>query len=145
MLSMVVSAGLLLAGTVPLLAHHSFASEYDSSKTVQLKGTVTKMEWINPHAWIHIAVKSADGKTEEWMVEGAAPNALLRRGFNKHSLPAGSEIQVMGYRSKDGSNRVNGNNVTFADGKTLFLGSSGTGAPYEEQAPKEKQFEELRI
>jgi hypothetical protein len=126
-----VGAGLLVATGVPIRAHHSFASEYDAKQTVNLKGTVTKMEWINPHAWIHLAVKSPDGKVENWMVEGAAPNALLRRGFNKNSLPPGTEIVVSGFRSKDGANRVNGNNVTMADGKTLFLGSSGTGAPYD--------------
>jgi hypothetical protein len=134
---MMVGGALMLAGeTVPLLAHHSFASEYDAKKTVQLKGTVTKMEWINPHSWIHITVKTPEGTTEEWMIEGAAPNALLRRGFNKHSLPAGSEIIVQGFRSKDGGKRVNGSNVTFADGKTLFLGSSGTGAPNDPGAGK---------
>ena len=136
--SIAIGAGLLVAASVPVTAHHSFASEYDAKQTVNLKGTVTKMEWINPHAWIHVAVKTADGKVENWMVEGAAPNALLRRGFNKHSLPPGMEIAVSGFRSKDGSNRVNGNNVTLADGKTLFLGSSGTGAPYDEKKEEKK-------
>ena len=128
---MAVGVGLMLAGAVPLVAHHSFASEYDSSMRVELHGTVTKMEWINPHAWIHITVTAPDGSTEDWMVEGAAPNALFRRGFNKNSLPPGSEIVVSGFQSKDGSRRANGSSLTFADGRSLFLGSSGTGAPYD--------------
>jgi hypothetical protein len=89
------------------------------------------MEWINPHSWIHIDVKGPDGKVTSWMVEGGSPNALLRRGFTKNSLPAGSKVVVEGYQAKDGSMRANGRDITFADGKRLFLGSSGTGAPDE--------------
>jgi hypothetical protein len=113
-------------------AHHSFSAEFDSTKPLKMKGTVTKMEWINPHPWIHITV--ADAKTgiaTEWMIEASAPNALLRRGFTKSSLPAGSVIEVEGYQAKDGSNRMNGTDLTFEDGRKLFLGSSGTGAPYD--------------
>ena len=130
--SVVAGAALLVsAAIVPALAHHSFAAEFDAKKPVHLKGTVTKMEWINPHSWIHIDVKKDDGTVEHWMVEGGAPNALLRRGWNKNSLPAGTEIIVDGFQAKDGATRANGRDITFPDGKKLFVGSSGTGAPDE--------------
>ena len=134
----VVAAAALLvtAAAVPVLAHHSFAAEFDAKKPVTLQGVVTKMEWINPHSWIHIDVKKPDGTVEKWMVEGGAPNALLRRGWNKNSLPEGTEIVVEGFQAKDGSNRANGRDITFPDGKKLFVGSSGIGAPYEKDAPK---------
>src|SRR3954467_2525724 len=134
--SVVAGAALLLsAAAVPALAHHSFAAEFDAKKPVTLKGTVTKMEWINPHSWIHIDVKKDDGTMEHWMVEGGAPNALLRRGWNKQSLPAGTEIIVDGFPAKDGATRANGRDITFPDGKKLFVGSSGTGAPDERPGP----------
>jgi hypothetical protein len=126
----VLGVGLLLAA-VPLVAHHSFAAEYDAQKAVKFTGTVTTMEWINPHAWIHIDVKKPDGKVESWMIEAGAPNALLRRGFTKASLPVGTVITVEGYQAKDGANRANGRDITYQDGKKLFVGSSGTGAPDE--------------
>ena len=119
------------AAAVPVIAHHSFAAEFDAKKPVKLRGTVTKMEWINPHSWIHIDVKTPDGKVEQWMVEGGAPNALLRRGWNKNSLLPGTEIYVEGFQAKDGAMRANGRDITFPDGKKLFVGSSGTGAPDE--------------
>jgi len=130
-------AALLLIGTA-VSAHHSFAAEFDSNKPIQLKGTVTRVEWINPHTWIHMAVKDADGKTEEWMIEGGTPNTLLRRGLTKTSLPEGTEIVVDGYRAKNGSNRANGRDVTFPDGRKLFMGSSGTGAPKDGRDSSEK-------
>ena len=124
--------GLLLA-SVPVVAHHSFAAEYDAQKAVKMTGTVTQMEWINPHAWIHIDVKKPDGKVEAWMIEAGAPNALLRRGFNKQSLLPGTVITVEGYQAKDGAMRANGRDITYLDGRKLFVGSSGTGAPDERQ------------
>ena len=130
-------AALLLVGTA-VSAHHSFAAEFDSNKPIQLKGTVTRVEWINPHTWIHVAVKDADGKTEEWMIEGGTPNTLLRRGLTKNSLPEGTEIVVDGYRAKNGSNRANGRDVTFPDGRKLFMGSSGTGAPNDGRDSSER-------
>ena len=131
------SAALLLIGAA-VSAHHSFAAEFDSNKPIQLKGTVTRVEWINPHTWIHMAVKDADGKTEEWMIEGGTPNTLLRRGLTKTSLPEGTEVVVDGYRAKNGSNRANGRDVTFPDGRKLFMGSSGTGAPKDGRDTSEK-------
>src|SRR3989475_7000354 len=107
-------------------AHHAFAAEFDAKKPVKLRGTVTKMEWINPHAWIHVDVKNPDGTTEMWMIEAGTPNTLLRRGFTKDSLKAGTEVLVDGYQSKDGSLRANGRNLTLPDGQTLFLGTANT-------------------
>jgi hypothetical protein len=134
--SVVAGAALVVtAAAVPVLAHHSFAAEFDAKRPVKLRGTVTKMEWINPHSWIHIDVKTADGKVEKWMIEGGAPNALLRRGWNKNSLLPGTEILIEGFQAKDGANRANGRDITFPDGKKLFVGSSGTGAPDERKEP----------
>src|SRR6266700_1941512 len=124
--------GLLLA-VVPVVAHHSFAAEYDAQKPVKFQGTVTQMEWINPHAWIHVDVKKPDGTVEAWMVEAGTPNTLLRRGLTKNSLLPGTEIHVDGYQSKDGSLRANGRDLTLPNGQTLFLGSTGTGAPGEDK------------
>ena len=124
-----MGAALLLTSAVPVWAHHAFAAEFDGKTPVKLQGTVTKMEWINPHAWIHIDVKDKDGKVTNWMVECGTPNTLLRRGVNKNSVTAGMEIVVDGYQAKDGSNKANGRDVTFADGRKVFLGSTGTGAP----------------
>ena len=130
-LAVVVAGVGLLLTAAPVWAHHAFAAEFDAKKPVKFRGTVTKMEWINPHAWIHIDVKGDDGKVTQWMIEAGTPNTLFRRGFTKQSLAPGTEILVDGYQSKDGSNRANGRDVTFTDGRKLFLGSSGTGAPYD--------------
>ena len=123
------SITLMVAATVPIVAHHSFAAEFDAKQPVLFKGTVTKMEWINPHVWIHMNVTQPNGKTEAWMVEGGAPTVLFRRGFSKTSLQAGTQIVVDGYRAKDGTNKMNAREITLADGKKLFAGSDGTGAP----------------
>ena len=127
-LSLALVAALLMA-VATMSAHHSFAAEFDATRPVKFQGTVIKMEWINPHPWIHIEVKGPDGKATVWMIETAAPNSLLRRGFNKNSLPAGSVITVEGYQARDGSNRANGRELAFTDGRKLFLSSAGTGAP----------------
>ena len=135
MLAVVLANAALLWGAAPALAHHAFAAEFDANKPISLKGTVTKVEWISPHSWIHIAVKKPDGKVESWMIEGGPPNALYRRGFTRDSLPVGSGIVVEGFRAKDGSNKANGRDLLFADGRKLFLGSSGTGAPQDGRDP----------
>lgn len=135
--AVVAGAGLFLAA-VPVWAHHAFAAEFDAKKPVKLEGKVTKMEWINPHAWIHIDVKNPDGSVTNWMVEGGTPNTLLRRGFTKDSLAVGTEIVVDGYQAKDGSNRANGRDITLPDGRKLFLGSGAAseGAPYQDPDAK---------
>jgi hypothetical protein len=112
----------VLAGTA--FAHHSFVAEFDEKKVVKLHGYVTKMEWVNPHAWIHVAVTNADGSKTEWMIEGNTPNGLLRRGFTKKSLQEGTEVFVEGYQARSGDNKANGSSITFKDGTRLFLGSS---------------------
>jgi len=114
----------LLITLTPASAHHAFAAEFDVKRPVKLRGIVTKMDWVNPHSWIHIDVKSPAGEIVSWMVEGGSPNALLRLGFNKSSLPPGSEVVVEGFQAKDGSNRAVGQVVGFADGRKLFLGGS---------------------
>ena len=115
----------LFLAAVPVWAHHAFAQEFDANKPVKLRGTVTKVEWINPHSWIHIDVKGPDGKVVPWMVEGGSPNALYRLGFAKDMLPVGTEILVDGYQARDAANRAVGKDLTFTDGKRLFLSSLG--------------------
>jgi hypothetical protein len=130
---LLAGTGLLLAAAVPVVAHHAFGAEFDANRPVLLKGKVTKVEWVNPHAWIHLKLENG----EDWMVEGGTPNTLLRRGINKNSLVIGTDIVVDGYQSKDRSNRANGRDVTFPDGRKLFMGSSGTGAPRDGRDPTE--------
>ena len=124
----VAGAALLLA-SVPVWAHHAFSAEFDAKKPVLLQGKVTKVELINPHSWIHIAVVDPDGKVVTWMIEGGSPNALIRQGITKNSLPIGTELRVDGYRSKDGANKAVGKDVTLADGRKLFFGGSAPPAP----------------
>ena len=126
--------GVLISASAAF-AHHAFAAEFDINQPVKLQGKVQKMEWINPHAWIHVDVTGADGKTVTWMVEGGSPNILLRRGFTKDSLLPGTEVTVEGYRAKNGDLRANGSNITFKDGKRLFLGGSNPDDP-ENQGKK---------
>jgi len=133
-----VIAALLYDGS-PVKAHHAFGSEFDANSPVLLKGKIAKIEWVNPHTWIHIEIKKDDGAKEIWMVEGGSPNTLLRRGANKNTFPEGTEVVVDGYQARDhNEKRANARNVTFADGRKLFLGMTGTGAPDPEKFDAEK-------
>ena len=137
----VAGAALTFATAVPVVAHHAFGAEFDANRPVLLKGKIVKVELVKPHAWIHVEVPKEGGGTEVWMVEGGTPNTLLRRGITKNTLAIGTEVVVDGYQSKDRSTRANGRDITFPDGKKLFMGSSGTGAPRDgkdasEPAPK---------
>ena len=129
----VVAAGLTFLVIGNAAAHHAFAAEFDANKPIVLKGKVTKTEWVNPHSWVHVDVKGDDGKTVNWAIECGAPNALLRRGWNKNSLPVGADIVVDGYKAKDGSTTISAKDITTPDGQKMFVGSSGTGAPYEQK------------
>ena len=129
-----VAALLLALSGSPIWAHHAFAAEFDAKKPVKLRGTVTKMEWINPHAWIYLNVKKDDGAVEEWMIEAGTPNTLLRRGFTRDSLRPGTEVIVDGYQSKDGALRANGRDITLPNGQTLFLGSGSPDAPDQDKS-----------
>lgn len=137
-LALAVGLGVgVMMSTVHVVAHHAFSAEFDANKPISLKGKVVKVEWVNPHAWIHLEVKKPDGTTEVWMIEGGTPNTLARRGITRQSLTAGAEIQVLGYQAKDGSMRANGRDLTLPDGRKLFVGSSGTGAPKDGSDPTE--------
>jgi hypothetical protein len=120
---------LVLLATLPAWAHHAFSAEYDVSKPIKLEGTVTKVEWINPHTWITIDVKAGDGSVETWEIEAGSPNSLFRRGFNRNSLPLGTAVVINGYQSRDGGKRANGGDITFADGRKLFLAGSNPDDP----------------
>jgi hypothetical protein len=137
-LSMLCAGALLLATTIPVIGHHAFGAEFDPDAPIRLQGKVVKLEWVNPHAWIHIEIKKPDGTAEVWMVEGGTPNTLLRRGLTRESLTIGTELIVDGYQTKDHSlKRANGRDVTFTDGRKMFMGSSGTGAPRDGRDPTE--------
>src|SRR6516162_6468564 len=135
-MSALLIAGAALLTGLPAWAHHAFAQEFDEKRPIKLQGTVTKWEVINPHSWIHLDVKAPDGAVTNWMIEGGSPNILLRRGFTKQSLEAGAEIIVEGYQAKTGDNRANGSNITFKDGKRLFIGGSSPDAPPERPPQK---------
>jgi hypothetical protein len=137
--SWILGAGMLVISTaVPVLAHHAFSAEFDAKAPVTLKGPIVKIEWINPHAWIHMENQAPNGKTELWMVEGGTPNTLQRNGITRDSIKVGTIIVVSGYKAKDGRMRANGRDITFPDGRTMFMGSSGTGAPRDGKDPNER-------
>ena len=129
----------LSLAAAPALAHHAFSAEFDASRPVTLRGTVVKVEWINPHSWFHVDVKQKDGKVQRWMVEAGNPNNLFRRGWSKDVISPGMEIIIDGYQAKDASRRANGRDLTFPDGRKLFMGSSGTGAPRDGRDPTERE------
>jgi len=124
-----VAAGLGALGVAPAVAHHAFSSEFDATRPVRLRGTITRMEWINPHSWMHVDVTNEDGTVESWMIEAGPASVLVRRGWTKDSIEPGTEVVVEGYQARDGSQRANGRDVTLPDGRRLFAGSSGVGAP----------------
>lgn len=131
-LSVVTGAAIVAAAAQPVLAHHSFGAEFDRNAPVHLEGEVVRFEWVNPHSWLVIDVPQEDGTIVQWRVEGGAPSALLRRGWNRNSVPAGTQIVVDGFMAKDGSPRANARDIVFPDGTSLYIGAAGTGAPYEE-------------
>ena len=137
-LFIILLGGIVALAAAPGRAHHSFAAEFDANQPITLKGVLTKMDWVNPHGWIYVDVRGADGKVENWAVEAGSPTSLLRRGLRKTDFPAGIEIVVQGYRAKNGSRTVNGQTVTMTDGRNFFMGSSGTGAPSDRTERPEK-------
>ena len=133
-----ISALVFFFGGSVLMAHHAFSAEFDANKPVHLEGTVDRVEWINPHTWIHVDVDQEDGTTERWMIDGGNPHNLFRRGFSKEIITPGLEIVVDGYASKDGTRRANGRDLTLPNGRKLFMGSSATGAPRDGRDPTER-------
>jgi hypothetical protein len=136
-LFLTLSGLVALVAVAPLVAHHAFSAEFDAKAPVTLRGPVTKIEWINPHAWIHMESRNTKGQNELWMVEGGTPNTLQRNGVTRDSIKVGTVIVVSGYQAKDGRKRANGRDITLPDGRTLFMGSSGTGAPRDGRDPNE--------
>ena len=137
-LLMLFAGAFIAAATAPIVGHHAFGAEFDPDAPIRLQGKVVKLEWVNPHAWIHIEIAKPDGTKEVWMVEGGTPNTLLRRGLTRETLKLGTELVVDGYQTKDHSlKRANGRDVTFTDGRKMFMGSSGTGAPRDGRDPTE--------
>jgi hypothetical protein len=120
---------LLLGAAAPVFAHHSFAAEFDDKKPVALKGTVTNVEWQNPHIWVYLDVKDENGAVAHWQCEGGAPNGLTRQGWSKASLKSGDQITIEGFRAKDGTNTCNSRSVKLPDGRTVFAGSAEDGGP----------------
>ncbi len=135
----IAAAGLVWLASVPVVAHHAFGAEFDPNRPVVLRGPVVRVEWVNPHTWIHVEVAGEDGDAQVWMVEGGTPNTLLRRGLTRDTIPIGAVVVVDGYQSKDRSARANGRDVTFEDGRKFFMGSSGTGAPLDGRDPTEPE------
>ena len=133
-----VTAALMVSAPLTM-AHHAFSSEFDATKPVKLRGKITRMEWVNPHAWMHLQVVGEDGNAQDWMIEAGPPGALVRRGWNRASVRPGTEVLVEGYQATDGAYRANGRDVTFPDGRRLFAGSSGTGAPEDGADPTESK------
>ena len=125
---LILAAGSLLAAA-PAFAHHAFAAEYDGNQPIVLKGSLTKVEWTNPHGWIFVDVKDESGKVQNWAIEFGSPNAMLRRGLRRTDFPEGIQVVIKGYRAKNGTPTVNGTSVKLPDGRNLLVGSSGTGAP----------------
>ena len=137
--TLLITVATLFIAAQSATAHHAFGAEFDASRPVLLKGKIVKVEWVNPHTWIHVEITRQDGTKEVWMVEGGSPNSLLRRGATKNSFPMGTEVVVDGYQARDHSElRATARNVTFTDGRKLFLGSTGTGAPPEDSFPTDK-------
>ena len=139
LIGLLSSLGIFILALSATQAHHAFSGEFDSTKPINLRGKVVRMEWINPHAWLHLAVVGEDGNEEVWMIEAGPPGALVRRGWRKDSVLPGSELVVQGYHALDGTNKANGREVTFPDGRRRFAGSSGTGAPADGADPTEQQ------
>jgi hypothetical protein len=125
-LTLAAALGLCGALALPASAHHSFSAEFDSSKSVTLAGEVVMMEWVNPHSWLHIDVKKPDGSVERWKIEGGSPSVLLRLGWDRNSLPAGTKVTVVGFQAKDGSLRASSRELRFPDGRKMDLGGSGS-------------------